>query len=318
MKLNYLLLLFFLSAYPSFCQTSGSGDFQEIAQQIERLLQYRDKSPTELQTLLNRLERVSNGNELMFKQIKLQVEHYLLPLELKSIKSNIHNKNFTEASRALNVVKKKYSFTKEIADIEKSLNSAMYKHYRRILLQDIHPLLSIEPTYAWYSEPYSLEGLEQFDFVNFSPHYNISANYLFGYKSVSNSGNYDVSYNQIGIKIEWRDDSQIYLPSNPESFSLPNRNVQITSIRGKFLGLDMGMYSPLANEINRYNGTLSFYIPLGMLSLGVHGRAITDLTNDPVVQLGASARLVYDFFRPFTSKHREEIEMRIFRFKESN
>jgi len=313
-----ILFFLFLSAGCGLFAQSTSNEFQEIAQQIERLLQYRDKSPNELQSLLTKLERISAGNELMFKQIKLQVDHYILPMELKSIRSNIYNKNFAEASRALSNVKKKYAFTKEISEVEKSLNSALYKHYKRMVLQDINTRLSIEPSYTWYSELYSVSGIEEFDFVNFSPHLSLSANYLFHHKQYSNSGTNNTSYNQIGLRFEWRDENRIYLPLDPQISSLPSKNIQLTSIWGKFIGLDFGAYERTGNEPIIYNGTLSFYIPIGPLSFGIHGRGLTDLSSDPKLQLGASARIIYDFYKPFRSKHREEIEMRIFRFKESN
>ena len=159
---------------------------------------------------------------------------------------------------------------------------------------------------------------EDFNFVNFAPHLSFSANYLFHHRQYSNSGTNNASYNQIGFRFEWRDDTRIYFPLDPQNSILPQRNMQLTSIWGKFLGLDFGIYERTKNEPNVYNSTLSFYIPIGLLSVGFHGRGTTDLSSDPHLQVGASARIVYDFYKPFRSKHREEIEMRIFRFKESN
>jgi hypothetical protein len=309
----FALTFLVLGAISSNAQTSTS--FNEVAQQIERLLQYKDKSPTELRKLIGQLERLSNGNELAFKQIKMQVEHYLLPLEIKSIKSTIYNKDYQAANSALSNLKKNYTYSKDIEKLEKSLNTSMFKHYKKIILKDIHPRLSLEPSYTWFSQDYTLEGIDAFEFVNFTPVYSLSLNYHFRFRESISAGNSSYNYSQMGIRYEFRDDAHLYYPLNPSSSITPNQNLVFTTLWGQFLGLDFGMYQNLNTPL--YNGTLNVNIPLGGLSVGAHARVITDFNQDPTLQLGASARLSFKFFRPFNSKHKEEIEMRILRFKES-
>jgi len=309
----FALTFLVLGAISSNAQTSTS--FNEVAQQIERLLQYKDKSPTELRKLIGQLERLSNGNELAFKQIKMQVEHYLLPLEIKSIKSTIYNKDYQAANSALSNLKKNYTYSKDIEKLEKSLNTSMFKHYKKIILKDIHPRLSLEPSYTWFSQDYTLEGIDAFEFVNFTPVYSLSLNYHFRFRESISAGNSSYNCSQMGIRYEFRDDAHLYYPLNPSSSITPNQNLVFTTLWGQFLGLDFGMYQNLNTPL--YNGTLNVNIPLGGLSVGAHARVITDFNQDPTLQLGASARLSFKFFRPFNSKHKEEIEMRILRFKES-
>lgn len=314
-RTTFLALTFFLlGALSTYAQTAPS--FTDVAQQIERLLQYKDKSPTELRKLLGQLERLSTGNELAFKQIKMQVDHYLLPLEIKSIKSTIYNEDYQAANSALNNLKKNYTYSKDIDKLEKSLNASMFKYYKRIILKDIHPRLSLEPSYTWYSQDYTLEGIDEFEFVNFTPVYSLGLNYHFRFRESISAGNSSYNYSQIGIRYEFRDDAHLYYPLNPSSSNTPDQNLVFTTLWGQFLGVDFGMYQNLQTPL--YNGTLSVNIPLGGLSIGAHARVITDFNQDPTVQLGASARLTFKFFRPFNSKHKEEIEMRILRFKESN
>lgn len=309
----FALTFLVLGAISSNAQTSTS--FNEVAQQIERLLQYKDKSPTELRKLIGQLERLSNGNELAFKQIKMQVEHYLLPLEIKSIKSTIYNKDYQDANSALRNLKKNYTYSKDIEKLEKSLNTSMFKHYKKIILKDIHPRLSLEPSYTWFSQDYTLEGIDAFEFVNFTPVYSLSLNYHFRFRESISAGNSSYNYSQLGIRYEFRDDAHLYYPLNPSSSVTPTQNLVFTTLWGQFLGLDFGMYQNLQTPM--YNGTLNVNIPLGGLSVGAHARVITDFNQDPTIQLGASARLSFKFFRPFNSMHKEEIEMRILRFKES-
>ena len=199
----FALTFLVLGAISSNAQTSTS--FNEVAQQIERLLQYKDKSPTELRKLIGQLERLSNGNELAFKQIKMQVEHYLLPLEIKSIKSTIYNKDYQAANSALSNLKKNYTYSKDIEKLEKSLNTSMFKHYKKIILKDIHPRLSLEPSYTWFSQDYTLEGIDAFEFVNFTPVYSLSLNYHFRFRESISAGNSSYNYSQMGIRYEFRD-----------------------------------------------------------------------------------------------------------------
>jgi hypothetical protein len=245
----------------------------------------------------------------------MQVEHYLLPLEIKSIKSTIYNKDYQAANSALSNLKKNYTYSKDIEKLEKSLNTSMFKHYKKIILKDIHPRLSLEPSYTWFSQDYTLEGIDAFEFVNFTPVYSLSLNYHFRFRESISAGNSSYNYSQMGIRYEFRDDAHLYYPLNPSSSITPNQNLVFTTLWGQFLGLDFGMYQNLNTPL--YNGTLNVNIPLGGLSVGAHARVITDFNQDPTLQLGASARLSFKFFRPFNSKHKEEIEMRILRFKES-
>ena len=88
----------------------------------------------------------------------------------------------------------------------------------------------------------------------------------------------------------------------------------------KTLGLDLGMisYSKGSGFVRPfYTVTTSFYIPMAFLSVGINARVITDFTStNPLLQLGATAKLNLGYYKPFSIRAREEVKSQVIKYKE--
>jgi hypothetical protein len=71
MKKAFALICLF-SAFTVTAQES-TKDFLQVADEIDKLLQYDDIYPEQLKSLLSDLEGLSEGNELLYTQIKIRV-----------------------------------------------------------------------------------------------------------------------------------------------------------------------------------------------------------------------------------------------------
>lgn len=290
-----------------------------MADKIDRLLQYDDVYPEQLKSLLSELEKLSEGNELLYNQIKIRVDHLLLPIEVKIINTSINNDDFVVAYRGINKIKKDYQYDKEIEKLDRRLNSALYDNYKGIIMDEIQPRLTIEPTYSWFSSDYTLDELSAFEYSDFAPVYGVGFSYNFGIKPVYSSGNKFYTYSQFGVRGSIRNNSTIYLQNGRDVTFVSERNTEAFILYRKTLGLSLGMYNKVdPADAPLYNVTGSFYFPISRLSLGVHARVISNLNMDPLFQLGASAKFNLKFFKPFTKSHKDEVDVRIVKFKESN
>ena len=76
---------------------NNQAKFNETSEKIETLLKYKDKSPSQLRSLLKELESYSYNNPNEFNQIKKRVNSYLLPMEIRLIRSDVYNKKYRNA-----------------------------------------------------------------------------------------------------------------------------------------------------------------------------------------------------------------------------
>jgi len=313
-----ITVFFFFSVFSITAQESNK-EFLNVADEIDRLLQYDDIYPKQLKSLLTELEQLSKGNELLYNQFKIRVNHLLLPVEVKTVSNAINNDDLVVAYSAINTLKNEYGYDKEIEKLNRRLNSALFDRYKEIIMDDNEPRFTIEPIYSWFSSDYTLDELSAFNYTDFAPVYGVGFSYNFGIKQVYNSGNKDYTYSQFGVRGSVRNNSTIYLPNGRDITFVHERNTEAFILYRKTLGLSIGMYNKVdPTDVPLYNATGSIYIPMNVLSLGVHARVISNLNMDPLFQLGASAKLNLKFFKPFTKKHKDEVEVRIVKFKESN
>jgi hypothetical protein len=318
MKKVFAVFFLLITVFSISAQESNK-EFLNVADKIDRILQYDDISPKQLKSLLTDLEQLSEGNELLFNQIKIRVNYLLLPIEVKIINTAINNEDLVAAYPAINALKKVYGYNKEIDKLDRRLNSALFDRFKGIVMDDIQPRFTIEPTYSWFSSDYTLDELPAFTFNDFAPVYGFGFSYNFGIKQVYNSGNKYYTFSQLGVRSSMRNNTTIFFPDGGDITFVPERNTEAFILYRKTFGLSIGMYSKFdPADISLYNATGSFYIPMKGLSLGVHARVISNLDMDPVYQLGASAKLNFKCFKPFTKKHKNEVEIRIVKFKESN
>jgi hypothetical protein len=317
MKLLITLFVIFSLSAVTFGQTNEEK-YTQISEDIENLLKYKDKSPTQLKGLLAELKKYSKGNETNFDDIKERVYNYVLPVEIKLTRSEIYNKKYDVASKKIKELKVDYPYNKDIDVLEKYLDKKLFSSYKKAMLKTKPSWFSLEPSFSFYSLEKNIQGYTSM--TDFSPVYGLGFYAKFNNKEKSSfSTRKKFSYSQIGFKLDYRDNSYILNSSNSLINIDPYFNSQISFIYRKTLGLDVGILSirEIGNIQNFYTFTPSFYIPMGWLSLGIHSRLLTDFkSTNPLIQFGASLKFNIGLYKPFTRRNREEIHSQVIKFKE--
>ena len=292
--------------------------YAQISEDIENLLKYKDKSPAQLKGLLAELKKCSSGNETNYNDLKERVNQYILPVEIKLTRSEIYNKKFDIASKKIKELKVDYPYDKDIDILEKYLDKKLFSSYKKAMLKTKPSWFSLEPSFSFYSLEKNIKGYN--GMTDFSPVYGLGLYVKLKNKTKSSfSERTKFSYSQIGIKLDYRDNSYVLNASNTLINIDPYFNSQISFIYRKTLGLDIGILSirEIGNVQNFYTFTPSFYIPMGWLSLGVHSRILTDFqSTNPLIQFGGSLKFNIGLYKPFTMRNREEIHSQVIKFKE--
>lgn len=314
----FITLVVILSFNATFFGQTNEEKYAQISEDIENLLKYKDKSPTQLKGLLTELKKYSNGNETNFNELKERVNQYILPVEIKLTRSDIYNKKFDAAAKKTKELKIEYPYDKNIEELEKYLDKKLFSSYKKTMLKTKHSWFSLEPSFSFYSLEKNIKGYTSM--TDFSPVYGLGLYVKINNKEKSSfSTRKKFSYSQVGFKLDYRDNSYILNASNALINIDPYFNSQISFIYRKTLGLDFGIMSirEIGNIQNFYTFTPSFYIPMGWLSLGVHSRILTDFkSTNPLIQFGASIKLNIGLYKPFTPRNREEIHSQVIKFKE--
>jgi hypothetical protein len=317
--MKYLITLVVILSFNAtiFGQTNEEK-YAQISEDIENLLKYKDKSPTQLKGLLTELKKYSNGNETNFNELKERVNQYILPVEIKLTRSDIYNKKFDLAAKKTKELKVEYPYDKNIEVLEKYLDKKLFASYKKAMLINKPSWFSLEPSFSFYSLEKNIKGYTSM--TDFSPVYGLGLYVKFNNKEKSSfSTRKKFSYSQVGFKLDYRDNSYVLNPSNSLINIDPYFNSQISFIFRKTLGLDFGILSirAIGNVQNFYTFTPSFYIPMGWLSLGVHSRILTDFAStNPLIQFGGSLKFNIGLYKPFTMRNREEIHSQVIKFKE--
>lgn len=294
--------------------------YLKLSEDIENLLKYKDKSPAQLKGLLAELKNYSKGNETNFDELKARVDNYILPVEIKLTRSDIYNKNFTVASKKTKELKVEYPYNKDIDVLEKYLDKKLFASYKKSMLKTKLSWFSLEPSFAFYSLEQNVKGYSGLS--DFCPTYGLGLYVKLKNREKSSLSNRTkFSYSQIGLKLDYRDNSFVLSQSVTPTSIDPYFNTQLSFIFRKTLGLDFGILSirEINNITNLYTFTPSFYFPMGWLSLGVHTKIWTDFkSNNPIIQYGASVKFNFGLYKPFTLRNREEIHSQVIKFKEKN
>lgn len=297
-------------------QTSSELFFDK-ANKIENLLRYKSKSPSQLRTLLNELKTYSAGNEKSYELIKNRVNNYLLPIEIKLSRSDIYNKRFSDAVLKTRQIKAGYPYNKSIEKLELYLDKKLYKYFKGDLMSDRSSWFTLEPSIAFYSQ--EVESKKFKDIVNVNPVYGLGFYYKFNKEEKRNANLKSIfTYNQIGIKIDYRDTNYRSFTNSAYTPRDPYFNTQLSFIYKRTLGLDFGFLGKsFGMNQKQYSITGSFYIPLGAASLGFNSRIITDFNSTiPLIQFGGTFKLNIGMYKSFTKRDVEEINVRVMKFKE--
>jgi len=312
-------LILLVHAVFSFSQ-NNKEQFNITSEKIETLLKYKDKSPTQLRSLLKELESYSNNNLNEFNQIKKRVNSYLLPMEIKLIRSDVYNQKYRNAVDQTKQIKLNYAYSTEIEKLDKYLDRKLYSYHKNLMIQQKPSWFSLEPSLSFYTQERLINDFTEIS--NLNPVYGLGLYVKYKNKKKENSGRIArFSFSQIGIKLDYRDNSYSVLRDSAYTAVNPYLNSQISFLYRKTLGIDAGVLQYMnttGNVKTNCSLTASFFIPIRFVSLGAHARIISDLTStQPTVQLGASVKFNIGIYKPYSLRDKEEIKSQVFKFKEN-
>ena len=321
MRLLFTLILLFHAIFS--ISQNNQAKFNETSEKIETLLKYKDKSPSQLRSLLKELESYSFNNPNEFNHIKKRVDSYLLPLEIRLIRSDVYNRKYRNAVDQTKQIKMNYSYSSEIQKLDKYLDRKLYSYHKNLMIQQKSSWFSLEPSLSCFTQERLLNDIaETTEISNLNPVYGLGFYVKFNKKKKENSGRIArYSFSQIGLKLDYRDNGYILLKDSAFVAVNPYINSQISFLYRKTLGLDAGVLqyvNSLGNLKINYSLTASFFIPIRIVSLGAHARIISDLTsNQPSLQIGASLKFNLGIYKPFSLRDKEEVKSQVFKFKEN-
>jgi len=322
-----IIILFFSTSF--LAQSENKLKFNEISSQIDKLLKYKEKSPSQLRGLLADLKSISKGMEAPYNQMKIRVDGHILDVDIKLVRSDIYNDKFDIALRRVPELKLYYPFSDKITSLETFTDRKSFKYYRKEVQDKRSSYLSLEPSFSGYIPEYKLSSFGNLFTNNVQPVYGIGIYYKINPKVKSAfeySNKPKFMYSQVGIKVDHFDatksiifDSLHLSPLAQQSYN----NFQISFLIRKCLGLDFGFINSkntTSGIINIrpksvYNSTVSFYIPLNVLSIGVNARILTDFKDYNRIQYGLSLKFNIGILKPFPKKDREEIKTKILKIK---
>jgi hypothetical protein len=315
-RFSFILYSFFWISISGFSQ---SNKFHETSEKIENLLKYKEKSPSQLRTLLSELKNYSLGNEASYNQLKMRVNNYLMPIEIKLARSDVYNRKFKEAVNKMKEIKINYSYDKDIEKLESYIDRKLFLYHKRTMLNHKSSWFSLEPSLSMYTSEVDLKDFTQV--VNLNPVYGLGFYVKFNKnKKISSEKRTSFAFSQIGLKVDYRDVNYIVLKDTSSYFKAsPYVNYQLSLLYRKTLGLDAGIVSYLNNGTftNNYSLTGSFYIPIHFMSIGLNARLITDFKSPvPLFQLGGTLKFNIGVYKPFSLRDREEVKSQVFKFKE--
>lgn len=321
MRLLFTLILLFHAIFS--ISQNNQAKFNETSEKIETLLKYKDKSPSQLRSLLKELESYSFNNPNEFNHIKKRVDSYLLPLEIRLIRSDVYNRKYRNAVDLTKQIKMNYSYSSEIQKLDKYLDRKLYSYHKNLMIHQKSSWFSLEPSLSCFTQERLLNDItETTEISNLNPVYGLGFYVKFNKKKKENSGRIArYSFSQIGLKLDYRDNGYILLKDSAYVAVDPYINSQISFLYRKTLGLDAGVLqyvNSLGNVKTNYSLTASFFIPIRFVSLGAHARIISDLTsNQPSVQFGASLKFNLGIYKPYSLRDKEEVKSQAFKFKEN-
>lgn len=318
MRILFTLILLFNAVY-SFSQ-NNKEKFNVTSEKIETLLKYKDKSPSQLRSLLKELESYSNNNTIEFNQIKKRVNGYLLPLEIKLIRSDVYNKKYRNAIDQTKQIKFYYAYSSEIEKLDKYLDKKLYSYHKNLMINQKPSWFSLEPSMAFYTQEKLLYDINTIS--NLNPVYGLGLYVKFKNRKKENSGRIArFSFSQIGLKLDYRDNINGVLRDSAYLTGNSYFNSQISFLYRKTLGIDAGVLKYMNSPVNlktTYSVTASFFIPIRFVSFGAHARFISDLSStQPTVQLGASVKFNIGIYKPYSRRAKEEVKSQVLKFKEN-
>jgi hypothetical protein len=291
--------------------------FYLISDKIEKILAYKSVSGEQLKNYMSELRELKDVDPERYNKLKSNSDNRLLDYEMKLIRSEIYNKNYTKALSDLPLLKITFDRSRKIESFERQIDRKIYYQFKNELLRSRPRLYSIEPSIFVVTPPYSSNSTNGNSYYNLNLNYSLGVYRRIGIKPKNNAGKF--KYSSIGIKFDYLDSKQTFNINDSSIYERNNSflNTQLSMSIRKFIYLDLG-YLSYKNSMKSglYNGTLSFYLPLGYFSLGLNLKYLTDFKQTNLIMSGVGVKLNFGLLKKFNSNDKQEIQTSILKLKQ--
>lgn len=305
-----------LKKYSSKLNDLRKRKFDLLINKVEKLIEYKTISGEQLKNYMSQLKDLKDVDPNKFNKIKASTDKRLLDYEMKLIKSDIYNKNFTKALTEIPIIKSTYDKTRKIEAFEREIDRKIYKHYKNNLLENRPRLYNIEQSVFLMTPAKNIDSYQSNNY-NLNINYSIGLYRRFNIKPKNNLGNY--KYSTIGFKLDYLDSKQTFNINDSIIFERNNTfiNYQLSFGIRKFIFIDLGYLSFTDKSLTSlYTGALSFYIPFGYLSFGINAKYLTDFKQTYNLMTGVGIKFNFGLKKKFNSNDKNEIQTSIIKLKQ--
>jgi len=305
-----------LKKYSTTLNNLRKRKFDLLVNKVEKLIQYKTISGEQLKNYMSQLEQLKDVDPNKFNKLKASTDNRLLDYEMKLIKSDVYNKNYSKALIEIPILKSNYDKTRKIESFEKKIDTKIYKHYKNDLLENRPRLYNLEPSLFLMSPPIHIDN-DQINNYNSNLNYSIGIYRRFNIKPKNNLRKY--KYSTIGFKFDYLDSKQTFNMNDSSIFERNNTfmNYQLSIGIRKFIFIDLGYLSFTDKSYSSlYSGALSFYIPFGYFSLGINAKYLTDFKQTYNLMTGMGIKFNFGLKKKFNSNDKNEIQTSILKLKQ--
>jgi hypothetical protein len=289
--------------------------FYLICDKIEKLLSYKTVSGEQLKSYMGQLRGLKDIDPIKYTKIKDNTDSRLLDYDLKLIRSDVYNKNYTKALSEIPILKLTYDRRRRMESFEREIDRKIYRYFKKDFLINRPRLYNIEPSVFIMSPPTEINNLNSNNY-NLNLNYSVGVYRRFGLKAKNKLGSF--KYSTIGLKFDYLDSKQT-INSNDSSIYVRNNtffNPQLSLGIRKFIYLDLGYVSFKNINPSLYSGSISLFLPFGYFSFGVTAKYLTDFNQTSLLMTGAGIKFNLGLKKKFNSNDKNEIQTSILKLKQ--
>ncbi|MEY3079080.1 MAG: hypothetical protein RL086_233 [Bacteroidota bacterium] len=290
--------------------------FYLICDKIEKLLSYKTVSGEQLKSYMGQLKGLNDIDPSRHSKIKNNTDSRLLEYDLKLIRSDVYNKNYTKVLSEIPMLKLTYDRRRRIESFEREIDRKMYRYFKKDLLTSRPRLYNFEASLLLMSPPTKLNNINS-NYYNLNLNYSMAIYRRFGIKPKNKLGNF--KYSIIGLKFDYLDSKQT-INSNDSSIYPRNYtffNPQLSLGIRKFLYFDLGYVSHNGDlKPSLYSSSISLFLPLGYFSFGINAKYLTDFNQSSLLMTGVGIKFNFGLIKKFNSNDKNEIQTSILKLKQ--
>ena len=289
--------------------------FYLICDKIEKLLSYKTVSGEQLKSYMGQLKGLKDIDPSRYNKIKDNTDSRLLDYDLKLIRSDVYNKNYTKALAEIPMLKLTYDRRRRIESFEREIDRKMYRYFKKDLLTSRPRLYNFEPSLFLMSPPSKVNNINS-NYYNLNFNYSLAIYRRFGIKPKNKLGNF--KYSTIGLKFDYLDSKQT-INANDSSIYTRNYtffNPQLSLGIRKCLYFDLGYLAYNSSlKPSLYSGSISLFLPLGYFSFGINAKYLTDFRQTNLLMTGVGIKFNFGLIKKFNSNDKNEIQTSILKLK---